>query len=110
MSAILESDKEQRHIDSEIKFKVIKYMSHCRGMDKENREILRHHLAQLIKSSANCTYCKKPLEIKQRAVNRIIPRVKGGLFEPGNLAIACHDCSSKKRDLSVAEFTQTILQ
>ena len=51
----------------------------------------------------HCAYCGLPLVLKTGAVNmltvdHVVPRVKGGITEPGNTVPACVRCNARKAD------------
>ncbi len=54
-----------------------------------------------------CNYCRKPLAFDDRKawqVDHVIPLVRGGLHEIGNLVIACPSCNHSKKDKTPAEW------
>jgi len=51
-----------------------------------------------------CYWCEGYTEVGNRSVDHVIPRIKGGGNEPGNLVMACIGCNSAKRDLLPSEW------
>lgn len=51
-----------------------------------------------------CSYCKKPTTFKERTIDHVVALNDGGKHVASNLVMACTNCNSKKRDLSVEDF------
>jgi 5-methylcytosine-specific restriction endonuclease McrA len=50
-----------------------------------------------------CSYCKRQVDDKFHC-DHVIPRSKGGKSELDNLAVACKNCNSSKKDLLISEW------
>ena len=48
-------------------------------------------------SVGTCHYCKKNVGAKNLTMDHLVPLVRGGRSNKGNLVPACKDCNSKKK-------------
>lgn len=51
-----------------------------------------------------CFYCSRPLSIRNRVLDHVVPRTRGGDDSYRNLVACCLDCSSLKSNRSAAQF------
>lgn len=71
-----------------------------------------HRLRTLVEARADgrCEYCRRYQELIGDTffeVEHILPRTRGGLTIPANLALACRRCNLLKSDATVAVDTRT---
>lgn len=57
-----------------------------------------------ILSTPNCRYCGTAINIRDYAVDHIIPRSKGGKNEMNNLQLICDSCNRIKSDLDEKDY------
>lgn len=51
-----------------------------------------------------CFYCGEKLSKKQRTVDHVAPRKKGGSNKLDNLVVACRKCNWEKDDMDLSEY------
>jgi hypothetical protein len=57
-----------------------------------------------------CQYCLRTFPQKELTIDHVVPLALGGIDEPVNYVTCCSDCNQRKRDLSLADFAQTIVR
>lgn len=62
----------------------------------------------LERSGGNCYYCKASVGFAHLTIEHILPISKGGTNEECNLAAACEQCNSSKRDRSLLDWQRRI--
>ncbi len=69
-----------------------------------------------LKTNGKCSVCKKSLSLEyihkntHMAVDHLIPRIKGGGNNIENLFPICHSCNSAKKDHSVFDLKNQIIE
>ena len=63
-----------------------------------------------IYGTSTCSYCQKETPRPLRTVDHKNPLSRGGAHSALNLTMACHDCNSSKRDMTVEEYLETLQQ
>ena len=75
------------------------------------RTVCRRRL--MARQSGLCCYCGVPMTppvdghrgpLTAATIDHLLPRSRGGTDDPGNLALACRRCNSRKTDLTPDEF------
>jgi len=56
-----------------------------------------------------CFYCGRVCIVKELCIDHVFPKSRGGTHEKSNLVNACKKCNLLKRDLSLREFLEKIL-
>ncbi len=56
------------------------------------------------RSAGRCHYCDASVPPRELTMDHIVPIVRGGFTEKGNVAPCCKDCNSAKRDLLPVEW------
>ncbi len=62
------------------------------------------------RSSGRCHYCDASVPPRELTMDHIVPLVRGGFTEKGNIAPCCKDCNSAKRDLLPIEWEAWLRQ
>lgn len=55
-----------------------------------------------------CVYCEKYTPENKRTADHVESLAKGGTHSASNLVMACHDCNSRKRDMTAEEFKEKL--
>ena len=77
---------------------------------QNDQTITPDFITELFSKAKSCPYCgKKMFDVSKnqkdaKSLDHLIPISKGGLHSVHNVAICCHSCNSKKRDLSFPEW------
>lgn len=64
--------------------------------DRKHPTHYRRHKRRLLKISAFCFWCKKPLNSADATIDHKIPLHLGGLNNSNNYVLACEPCNHKK--------------
>jgi len=95
----------ERHFPR-IKFNVQRRKARLRGA--EGSHTRKEWLAKVIEHRWLCFYCKAELTIETLTKDHLIPIVRGGRDDVGNLAPACLSCNASKQDKTVEEFVKIL--
>lgn len=55
-----------------------------------------------------CFYCSDTLGRRNRSIDHLMPRSKGGKNDRSNIVLCCKLCNTLKADMSVAEFVDYV--
>ena len=55
-----------------------------------------------------CPICGRRMKKDEKTLDHIVPLAQGGAHSSSNMICICFMCNSKKRDLGVDEFLQTV--
>ena len=53
-----------------------------------------------------CHYCGRPTPPRELTMDHVVPIVRGGASEKGNVVPCCKECNSRKRDLLPLEWEE----
>lgn len=58
-----------------------------------------------IATRATCHYCGKSLKKDECTMDHVVPIVRGGRSNKGNVVIACKDCNNAKKDRLIMDWS-----
>lgn len=51
-----------------------------------------------------CSYCSKPLDLKDATMDHVVPLSRGGKSTMANIVLSCKDCNSDKKYKTAVEW------
>jgi 5-methylcytosine-specific restriction endonuclease McrA len=62
------------------------------------------HILTLLKTRHECYYCGRPLKLKQKTIDHVIPIIQGGGHLGRNLVVACDECNQEKNCMGLLQY------
>lgn len=62
-----------------------------------------------VRDNSRCAYCNRHVPKKQRSLDHVEPRSKGGCDDHWNLVLTCKSCNSQKKDRSLNDYCEYLV-